>query len=100
MVLVITGGNDGQGEYFNETEFISINGTVTVGPDLPRGMSAHKILSINETFSMLIGGVCDIDKIETITNETWYYDHRNSDPWIPGSVFKTGSGFVKTGFGF
>ena len=99
--LWITGGNDSnKTEYIsltNETEYISFNGTVSLGPPLPIRISKHTILSINETFSMLIGGYVEI---VGVTKKTWYYNHENTDQWIPGpelgtARFSCTSGIIK-----
>ena len=69
---------------FKDTEYVSTNGTVSPGTDLPLKIYGHTILSINKTHSILIGGVYKDDIIEKKTsNKTWFYDNSNNN-WIPG----------------
>ena len=57
------------------------------GPTLPVGLGHHTIVSINETYSMLIGGTNSYS--EQCSNKTWFFNHQNKK-WIPGPVLGTG----------
>ena len=70
---------------FKDTEYISIDGTVSSGPDLPLKICDHTILSINKTHSILIGG----NSINGYSNKTWFYNH-SKKYWIPGPVLMIG----------
>ena len=54
------------------------------GPDLPVKVCSHTMTSINNEISMLIGGnVEDSLGSQSVTNQTWFYNHTN-DEWTLG----------------
>merc|ERR1712150_108068 len=83
----------------SDSEIISENGSQKLGPLLPPNhvchtngtLINHKLLSINETHTMLIGGVCVSngfdDPSSCQTNSTFYYDHLNQ-LWSQGPDMK------------
>ena len=83
-ILWVTGGvNLYPYMFFPSTEYILKNGESVKGPELPLGLSAHTIIGINSTFSMMIGGET-LDKDGgtsghrlTSVNLTYYFDHYN-----------------------
>ena len=64
-----------------DTEYISIDGTVSPGPLLPLKINQHTISSINKTHSILIGG----DSNDVISNKTWFYNHAQKS-WTSGPI--------------
>ena len=64
-----------------DTEYISIDGTVSPGPLLPLKIYQHTISSINKTHSILIGG----DSNDVISNKTWFYNHAQKS-WTSGPI--------------
>ena len=54
------------------SEIISQDGGVKKGPDLPTKFARHTITSINETVSILSGGVLGMPHNGSLT---WYYNH-------------------------
>ena len=68
-----------------DTEYISIDGTVSPGPLLPLKIYQHTISSINKTHSILIGG----DSNDVISNKTWFYNHAQKN-WTSGPVLMVG----------
>ena len=63
-------------EYFSPS-----NGSIEYGPDLPIGLCRHAAIKINDTTSMLIGGV-DTEN-EGDSAKTWFYSHL-TEQWIDG----------------
>jgi len=82
---------------FRDSEIISENGSQKLGPLLPPNhgchsngtLMNHKLLSINETHTLLIGGVCVYNNHHSNceTNSTFYYDHLNQ-LWSQGPDMK------------
>ena len=54
----ITGGEYRSGgiKHHNSSEYILANGTSIPGPDLPVQITLHKMVNINSTHTMIIGG--------------------------------------------
>ena len=77
----MTGGLSTQGR-INSTIFIMefLNGPTESGPNLPEGLSDHAIVSINETSSLLIGG---LDGTQTYLDTTYYFSHE-TEKWSEG----------------
>ena len=69
-----------------DTEYISIDGTVSPGPLLPLKINQHTISSINKTHSILIGGG---DSIDYASNKTWFYNHTLKN-WTSGPILMVG----------
>jgi hypothetical protein len=73
--LWVTGGyNSG---ILASTEYVTLTGTI-IGPDLPMALSAHALVAINSSCSMVIGGHSN-----DWSASTFFYDH-NEDEWITG----------------
>jgi len=91
--------DDSHWTMFRDSEIISENGSQKLGPLLPPNhgchsngtLMNHKLLSINETHTLLIGGVCVYngfnDPSNCETNSTFYYDHLNQ-LWSQGPDMK------------
>ena len=71
-----------------DTEYISIDGTVSPGPLLPLKIYQHTISSINKTHSILIGGLGG-DYIDNTSNKTWFYNHTLKN-WTSGPILMVG----------
>ena len=70
------------------TELIDLKTlTSTRYVDLPDYMWGHKMVAINESTSILIGGVYDKDIGSGWSNSTYFFDHLN-EIWIPGPSLK------------
>jgi hypothetical protein len=54
------------------TETINVDGEVSDGPDLPRTVHGHAMTAINDTVSILSGGVTNASWTSA---KTWYYNH-------------------------
>ena len=54
------------------SETISVDGEVSYGPDLPTGVYRHAMTKINDTVSLLSGGVTNANEYSA---QTWYYNH-------------------------
>ena len=68
--LHVFGGSDGSP--LKTSEIISVDGGVEYGPDLPTAMWMFSITAINETVSILSGGMTNANHY---TSETWFYNH-------------------------
>ena len=75
--LWVTGGSY-IGGYLAYTEYVKMTGTMS-GPDLPMALCNHAMVAINNTCSMVIGGVSS----EGYPASTFYYDH-NEGKWTTG----------------
>ena len=86
--LWVTGGLDyDTNTPFSSTEHILKNGESVKGPELPLTLGGHTLITINSTFSMLIGGeTYNLDEGTTI-DLTYYYDHYNQ-AWFDGPELK------------
>ena len=62
------GRNGLEGMVLNSTEIITEQG-VSAGPDMPKAVEGHAIASVNETTSILSGG------IPSSKSKTWFFDH-------------------------
>ena len=69
--LHVFGGEDGSYE-LKTTETITLDGEVNYGPKLPAAVSLHAMTAINDTVSILSGGMTNAD---VISSKTWYYNH-------------------------
>jgi hypothetical protein len=71
----IFGGYDRSNNFnnYNTTEFISIDGGVEYGPDLPVSIDQHAITSINSTVSILSAGYTN-----TESPLTWFFNHETN----------------------
>ena len=69
--LHVFGGEDGFYE-LKTTETITLDGEVSYGPKLPAAVSLHAMTAINDTVSILSGGMTNAD---VISAKTWYYNH-------------------------
>ena len=56
------------------TELISIDGGVEYGPELPKAVERHAIISITSKVSLLSGGTTDI----YYSPLTWYFNHETN----------------------
>ena len=70
--LHVFGGRSSMFSKSKTSEIISVDGVVNDGPDLPIAVEGHKMTAINDTMSILSGGVTSAD---SHTTQTWYYDH-------------------------
>merc|ERR1712156_1338793 len=61
-----------RGKVLKTTEIISADGKATKSIDLPQEIAGHAIAAINETFSIITGG---IDIMHNALDSTWYYNH-------------------------
>ena len=78
--LFITGGS----EYDDATtEYIHLNGSEDIGPDMPMPLDNHCLVKINATTAMLIGGY--VFKTRSHVNNTYFYD-------IPTRTWSEGPG--------
>ena len=84
-ILWVTGGLDYDypSMYLSSTEYILKTGESVKGPELPLTLGGHTLITINSTFSMLIGGeTYNLDEGTTI-DLTYYFDHYNQ-AWFDG----------------
>ena len=74
--LHVFGGYDGLDHYSISTlktsEIINVDGEVRDGPDLPIALLQHAMSKINDTVSLLSGGVTNMN---TASAQTWFYNH-------------------------
>ena len=70
----VFGGFDGSSR-LKTSEFISIDGGVGYGPELPEAVWRHAITSINSTTSLLSGGLTDATDYSP---RTWYFNHETN----------------------
>ena len=68
--LHVFGGRSFSSSYLQTTETINADGEVNDGPDLPTGVWRHAMTKLNDTFSLLSGGITN-----TGSAKTWYYNH-------------------------
>ena len=87
--LWVTGGKNGLGTggYLASTEYVRMTGSM-LGPDLPMALGYHKMVAINSTCSMVIGGqnsysYHDASYAYDFFASTFFYDH-NEGEWITG----------------
>ena len=74
--LWVTGGY--YGGYLSSTEYVKMTGTMP-GTDLPMALWYHAMVAINNTCSMVIGGLSS----GGTSTSTFYYDH-NEGEWTTG----------------
>ena len=77
--LWVTGGNNENYDVLASTEYITMTGTMP-GPDLPINLWCHAMVAINNTCSMVIGGVDENGYDSFLT----FYINNNDGEWIYG----------------
>ena len=82
-------GGVGGSSSLQTSELISIDGGVEYGPELPEGVYAHAITSINSTVSILSGGLTDATNFSSLT---WYFNHETN-------VFSSGPSLLEGRYG-
>ena len=70
--LHMFGGYGGGSSILQTSETINVDGEVSDGPDLPRTVHGHAMTAINDTVSILSGGVTNASWTSA---KTWYYNH-------------------------
>ena len=70
--LHVFGGYNDKTRHLQTSETINIDGEVSDGPDLPTAVYGHSITAINDTVSILSGGVTNVSHYSA---KTWYYNH-------------------------
>ena len=83
---MIFGGEKRRNEIISSTEIVTAEGQVTAGPEMPTPVSYHTISSINETTSIVTGG---ITYANPASPETWYFNHISQE-FQPGPPLITG----------
>ena len=74
--LWITGGYIGNLKT-DTSEFVTLEGS-EVGPPLPKVLGNHAMAKINESYSIVVGGISS-----GISDETYFYDHEAKE-WLDG----------------
>ena len=69
---VFGGSGDSGAQTSRTTETINVDGEVSDGPDLPTAVYGHAMTKINDTFSLLSGGITNANSASA---QTWYYNH-------------------------
>ena len=90
--LWISGGQyDGSYTYLSSTEFIFLNGTKDVGPELPIALSKHVMVNLKGNLTMVIGGQSAWDlsgsKVYYTSEKTIRYNHTQQS-WSGGPTLK------------
>ena len=70
--LHVFGGNNGSSN-LQTSETINVDGEVSYGPDMPTKIYSHAMTKINDTVSILSGGMPNANFAWTA--QTWYYNH-------------------------
>ena len=70
--LHVFGGYNDKKRHLQTSETINIDGEVSDGPDLPTAVYGHSITAINDTVSILAGGMTNVSHY---SSKTWYYNH-------------------------
>ena len=78
--LYVFGGRSSSSSILQTSESINVDGSVSNGPDLPTGVFAHAMASINYTVSLLSGGFTSTNSYSA---QTWYYNH-DTEVFTPG----------------
>ena len=81
--LWITGGDNSDlasNFFLASSEFLTLSGTMP-GPELPLPLYAHCMVAINNTFSMVVGGLKSDDYVSGLT----FFYHHQEQKWINGS---------------
>ena len=80
--LHVFGGRNFNSSYLQTTETINVDGEVKDGPDLPIGVRCHAMTAINDTVSLLSGGITNASSAivtvygqKSATAKTWFYNH-------------------------
>ena len=71
--LHVFGGHDGLWT-LQTSEIINVDGEIRDGPDLPTALWQHAMSKINDTVSLLSGGLTH-QWINTASAQTWFYNH-------------------------
>ena len=87
--LWVSGGNDGSNT-LSSSEHIEIESTL--GPELPTALEGHKMININDSFTLFIGGLASGKEKRT----TYYFKHEMSD-WFDGPSLKNGRRYHAVG---
>ena len=88
--LWISGGQyDGSNKYLSSTEFIFLNGTKDVGPELPIALSKHVMVNLKGNLTMVIGGLSswDLSGYYYTSEKTIRYNHTQQS-WSGGPTLK------------
>ena len=75
--LWITGGYIGS-QKTDTSEYVTLEGS-NIGPSLPKVLGNHAMAKINESYSIVVGGISS-----GISDETHFYDHEAKE-WLDGS---------------
>jgi hypothetical protein len=70
--LHVFGGYNDKTRHLQTSETVNIDGEVSDGPDLPTAVYGHAIAAINDTMSILTGGITNVSHS---SSKTWYYNH-------------------------
>ena len=74
--LWITGGYIGS-QKTDTSEYVTLEGS-KIGPTLPKVLGNHAMAKINESYSIVVGGISS-----GISDETYFYDHEAKE-WLDG----------------
>ena len=74
--LWITGGYIGS-QKTDTSEYVTLEGS-KIGPPLPKVLYCHAMAKINESYSIVVGGISS-----GISDETYFYDHEAKE-WLDG----------------
>ena len=61
------------------SEIVKEDGSSTEGPQLPANISAHAIVSINSTVSIITGGYTNAAYPNNYVDKTWYFNHATQE---------------------
>ena len=82
-VLWVSGGMESWDVTHGTSDYVTLNSS-SPGPDLPFPLDSHKMISINTTHTMMVGGIND-DWPATVLDLTFYFDHEKQN-WGDGPV--------------
>ena len=89
--VVVTGGNDANGQYLQSTEFFSLSSlTWTDGPDLPIGIARFGMDTIETETYTLGGGVGGFGR----TTDVIYRLSQDRQSWIEAGRMNAGKNFL------
>ena len=80
--LWVSGGNDGSST-LSSSEYIEFESFT--GPELPKALEGHKMINVNDEFTLFIGGLTSGKEKAT----TYYFKHEKGD-WFDGPSLKDG----------
>ena len=87
-ILWVTGGKDSETKIvYSSSEYVNI-GFTNPGPDLPRPLFMHAMVSVQETITMVIGGA-NLNGTTTDSDLTHIYDHKR-ERWANGPTLNMG----------